>query len=139
MSTHWHSVSLTAMFSTYLLGLVPGLLLGGPASDRHGRRRVVRCALALGAAASAALAPACSCSAPSAVCRRPRRPGGRPSPPARRPAAPDGGGPPPVPVGGPSGYPRRLRRRHHGLRRAATPGGRPRPRPRPAVQRPGGR
>ncbi|MBW1595598.1 MFS transporter [Streptomyces sp. JJ38] len=56
MSAHWHSVSLTAMFSTYLLGLAPGLLLGGPAADRHGRRRVVRCALVLCAAASVTLA-----------------------------------------------------------------------------------
>jgi MFS family permease len=43
------------MFSTYLLGLVPGLLLGGPASDRYGRR-IVRWALVLSAAASGVLA-----------------------------------------------------------------------------------
>ncbi|RFU41684.1 MFS transporter [Actinomadura logoneensis] len=30
-----------AMFGIYALGLVPGLVLGGPASDRHGRRRLV--------------------------------------------------------------------------------------------------
>ncbi|MEV4254239.1 MFS transporter [Spirillospora sp. NPDC049652] len=30
-----------AMFGIYALGLVPGLALGGPASDRHGRRRLV--------------------------------------------------------------------------------------------------
>lgn len=30
--------SLTAIFAVYALGLAPGLLLGGPASDRYGRR-----------------------------------------------------------------------------------------------------
>ncbi|GAA2134219.1 MFS transporter [Actinomadura napierensis] len=29
-----------AMFGVYALGLVPGLVLGGPASDRYGRRRI---------------------------------------------------------------------------------------------------
>lgn len=53
---HWSAVSISAMFSTYLLGLVPGLLLGGRVSDRYGRRRVVRSALGLSAAASAVLA-----------------------------------------------------------------------------------
>lgn len=32
---------LTAVFGVYALGLVPGLLLGGPASDRYGRRPFV--------------------------------------------------------------------------------------------------
>ncbi|GHB61941.1 hypothetical protein GCM10010377_61170 [Streptomyces viridiviolaceus] len=55
---HWPAVPVAAMFTMYLLGLLPGLLLGGPAADRLGRRRVVRPALALSAAASALLAAA---------------------------------------------------------------------------------
>ncbi|MFF7992104.1 MFS transporter [Kitasatospora xanthocidica] len=54
--TDWSALSLAAMFSVYLVGLVPGLLLGRPAADRYGRRRVVRGALVLSAAASAVLA-----------------------------------------------------------------------------------
>ncbi|WP_406864618.1 MFS transporter [Streptomyces sp. HUAS MG47] len=55
---HWPAVPVAAMFTTYLLGLLPGLLLGGPAADRFGRRRAVRSALALSAAASGLLAVA---------------------------------------------------------------------------------
>ncbi|MEU8530077.1 MULTISPECIES: MFS transporter [Streptomyces] len=58
MREHWPAVPVAAMFTTYLLGLLPGLLLGGPAANRIGRRRVVRSALALSAAASALLAAA---------------------------------------------------------------------------------
>ncbi|MFB7124518.1 MFS transporter [Kitasatospora sp. NPDC056273] len=54
--TDWSALSLAAMFSVYLVGLVPGLLLGGPAADRYGRRRTVRGALGLSAAASVVLA-----------------------------------------------------------------------------------
>ncbi|MFE5585383.1 MFS transporter [Kitasatospora sp. NPDC056531] len=54
--TDWSAMSLAAMFSVYLVGLVPGLLLGGPAADRYGRRRTVRGALGLSAAASVLLA-----------------------------------------------------------------------------------
>jgi hypothetical protein len=35
------SIELAILFGIYALGLVPGLLLGGPLSDRHGRRAVV--------------------------------------------------------------------------------------------------
>ncbi|MEV7770920.1 MFS transporter [Kitasatospora sp. NPDC086791] len=56
--TDWSPLSLAAMFSVYLVGLVPGLLLGRAAADRYGRRRVVRGALVLSAAASAVLAVA---------------------------------------------------------------------------------
>jgi predicted MFS family arabinose efflux permease len=35
------SVELAVLFGVYAVGLVPGLLLGGPLSDRLGRRRVV--------------------------------------------------------------------------------------------------
>ncbi|MFD7776400.1 MFS transporter [Streptomyces sp. NPDC059753] len=55
---HWPAVPVAAMFTTYLLGLLPGLLLGGPAADRLGRCLTVRPALALSAVASALLAAA---------------------------------------------------------------------------------
>ncbi|WP_330461477.1 MFS transporter [Streptomyces sp. NBC_00820] len=55
---HWAAVPVASMFTTYLLGFLPGLLLGGPAADRYGRRRVVRPALVLSAIASALLAAA---------------------------------------------------------------------------------
>lgn len=35
------ALALTVFFAVYALGLVPSLLLGGPYSDRHGRKRVV--------------------------------------------------------------------------------------------------
>ncbi|MFI6152937.1 MFS transporter [Kitasatospora sp. NPDC051170] len=54
--TDWSALALAAMFSVYLLGLAPGLLLAGPAADRFGRRRTVRAGLALSAAASLLLA-----------------------------------------------------------------------------------
>ncbi|MEU9040535.1 MULTISPECIES: MFS transporter [unclassified Kitasatospora] len=56
--TDWSALSLAAMFSVYLVGLVPGLLLGRSFDGRYGRRRVVRGALVLSAAASAVLAVA---------------------------------------------------------------------------------
>lgn len=37
------------MFALYVLGLVPGLLLGGPCSDRWGRRRIMLPTLAAAA------------------------------------------------------------------------------------------
>jgi len=44
-----------AVFGIYAVGLIPGLLLGGPASDRFGRRRLVAPAALLSLAASATL------------------------------------------------------------------------------------
>lgn len=44
--------TLTAIFGVYALGLAPSLLLGGPASDRYGRVRVLLPASVLVAAAS---------------------------------------------------------------------------------------
>ncbi|MCP9485149.1 MAG: MFS transporter [Gaiellaceae bacterium MAG52_C11] len=44
-----------AAFGVYAAGLVPGLLLGGPASDRFGRRRLVGAGALLSALASIAL------------------------------------------------------------------------------------
>ncbi|MFJ3639975.1 MFS transporter [Streptomyces sp. NPDC090108] len=55
---HWAAVPVASMFTTYLLGFLPALLLGGPAANRWGRRRVVRPALVLSAAASLLLATA---------------------------------------------------------------------------------
>lgn len=46
---------LQATFGLYAVGLVPGLLVGGPLSDRHGRRVVVRVALPISFVASAVL------------------------------------------------------------------------------------
>ncbi|MGX1626766.1 MFS transporter [Streptomyces albidoflavus] len=62
----WHPVLVAVLFTAYLPGLLPGLLLGGPAADRFGRRRVVRAALLLSAAASAL--PTAAASSPAAVC-----------------------------------------------------------------------
>ncbi len=44
-----------ALFGVYALGLVPALLLGGPASDRWGRARVVRPAAVVSVAATVVL------------------------------------------------------------------------------------
>ncbi|TWF75843.1 MFS transporter [Pseudonocardia hierapolitana] len=44
-----------AVFAVYVVGLIPGLLFGGPVSDRYGRRPVVLAALAASLAASALL------------------------------------------------------------------------------------
>jgi predicted MFS family arabinose efflux permease len=40
----------------YILGLVPGFLIGGPLSDQHGRRRVMVAGIAMSAVGSAVLA-----------------------------------------------------------------------------------
>ena len=49
------AATVQAVFATYVVGLVPGLLFGGPVSDRYGRRPVVLAALAASVAASALL------------------------------------------------------------------------------------
>jgi MFS family permease len=50
------ATELEAIFGVYAVGLVPGLLLGGPISDRHGRRRVLLAALIASLVASGLLA-----------------------------------------------------------------------------------
>lgn len=45
----------TAVFGVYALGLVPGFLVGGPASDRYGRRRIMIGSAALSLVATAVL------------------------------------------------------------------------------------
>lgn len=54
----WHTLPVIVMFTVYLLGLVPALLLGCRAADRFGRRHVVGGALVLEAVGSLALAGA---------------------------------------------------------------------------------
>ncbi|GHF06089.1 MFS transporter [Amycolatopsis deserti] len=49
------AATVTGLFAIYILGLVPGLLLGGPGADRFGRRPVVVGAVALSALATGAL------------------------------------------------------------------------------------
>jgi len=49
------TVALNAAFGLYALGLIPGLLLGGPISDRIGRRRVLVPALGVSLLASVLL------------------------------------------------------------------------------------
>ncbi|MHA6621369.1 MFS transporter [Pseudonocardia sp. DLS-67] len=49
------AATVQAVFAMYVVGLVPGLLFGGPVSDRYGRRPVVLAALAASAVASGLL------------------------------------------------------------------------------------
>ncbi|MFC7304278.1 MFS transporter [Streptomyces monticola] len=49
------STGVQATYALYALGLIPGLLLGGPLSDRYGRRRVLVPALLVSALASGLL------------------------------------------------------------------------------------
>jgi predicted MFS family arabinose efflux permease len=58
MDAGWSTLTVVGMFTVYLLGLVPALLLGIRAADRFGRRRLVRGALALTAVGSLVLAGA---------------------------------------------------------------------------------
>ena len=53
-------VDLGTLFAVYALGLIPGLLVGGPQSDRRGRRAVVLPAALLALAGTALLAAAAS-------------------------------------------------------------------------------
>jgi hypothetical protein len=53
---HFSAVTVAAFFAVYILGLAPGLLLGGPASDVRGRRWVLLPALVVSVPASAVLA-----------------------------------------------------------------------------------
>jgi MFS family permease len=53
---HYPAVTVAAFFGVYAAGLAPGLLLGGPASDRWGRRRLLLPALVVSAPASGVLA-----------------------------------------------------------------------------------
>lgn len=52
---HLSNTAVQAAFALYALGLIPGLLLGGPVSDRIGRRAVVVPTVALAAVGSALL------------------------------------------------------------------------------------
>lgn len=49
------ATTIQAIFGLYVLGLLPGLLLGGPVSDRYGRRRVMAPTLAVSVAATVLL------------------------------------------------------------------------------------
>ena len=49
-------LSVDAFLGAYVVGLIPGLLLAGPLSDRYGRRRVMIAGTAASAVASAVLA-----------------------------------------------------------------------------------
>ncbi|MFB7455672.1 MFS transporter [Streptomyces sp. NPDC056188] len=51
----YSAVTVDAFLAAYVLGLVPGLLVGGAASDRHGRRPLMTAATAASLAASAVL------------------------------------------------------------------------------------
>ena len=52
----YSTLTVDAFLGAYVLGLVPGLLIGGPASDRYGRRAVMVPGTALSALASGVLA-----------------------------------------------------------------------------------
>lgn len=51
----YSEITVDAFLGAYVLGLVPGLLIGGPLSDRHGRKPVLQWGTALSALSSAVL------------------------------------------------------------------------------------
>lgn len=53
---HYSEVSVDLFLATYVLGLVPGLLVSGPLSDRYGRKPLTVVGVVLGIAASLMLA-----------------------------------------------------------------------------------
>jgi MFS family permease len=52
----YSSVEVDLFLAFYILGLVPGFLIGGPLADRHGRKRVMAAGIVLSAIGSAVLA-----------------------------------------------------------------------------------
>jgi MFS family permease len=54
----WPALTVAGMFTIYVVGLVPGLLVAGRVANRYGRRRVVRSVLVVSATASVLLATA---------------------------------------------------------------------------------
>lgn len=54
--SHLDMLTVDVLLAAYVLGIVPGLLVGGPLSDRYGRRPLMLPAPVLGAAGSAILA-----------------------------------------------------------------------------------
>jgi MFS family permease len=56
----YSSVEVDLFLAFYILGLVPGFLIGGPLADRHGRKRVMVTGIALSALGSAVLAAGAS-------------------------------------------------------------------------------
>lgn len=49
------AATVTGLFAVYVLGLIPGLLLGGPGGDRYGRKPIVLGAIVLSVLATVAL------------------------------------------------------------------------------------
>jgi predicted MFS family arabinose efflux permease len=56
----YSSVEVDLFLAFYILGLVPGFLIGGPLADRHGRKRVMTAGIAMSALGSGVLAAGAS-------------------------------------------------------------------------------
>jgi predicted MFS family arabinose efflux permease len=56
----YSSVEVDLFLAFYILGLVPGFLIGGPLADRHGRKRVMSAGIVISALGSAVLAAGAS-------------------------------------------------------------------------------